>query len=293
MLNWPSLRMAAGCYLTRSANSLNLRCLRTSKHSNDFQLGLYWISLKKMIFPDTSMTKCFTFWTQSNLSSTMCISSSDQQNRQKISTSCSTICSQCLTAFAESNATIIVWNCWNNISQGHWHWRKNWYWAALNRLPFRHVWIGWAHHWTMSSKSRNSCGHVPIHKPILLLSTQSERLEFFFISNNNPIFQQFLSATTQAAFVIFLQFKHEEQHLRTDELTIGNAATNEELTVRNAQFKWLKHDIDIHYVEIVRNSIDDKANIREWIKQRAYCEEIYNYNGDDNKMIWIDQLTIG
>ena len=73
----------------------------------------------------------------------------------------------------------------------------------------------------------------------------------------------------------------------------GNAATNEELTVRNAQFKWLKHDIDIHYVEIVRNSIDDKANIREWIKERAYCEEIYNYNGDDNKMIWIDQLTIG
>ena len=101
-----------------------------------------------------------------------------------------------------------------------------------------------------------------------------------------------METTAQSAFVVLLQFKYTEQHLRAEELTFENAATKEELTIRNAQFKWLKHGIDIHYVEILRNPMGAGAKMRGWIEKRGNLEKKYN-DPDNNKLIWIDQLTIG
>ena len=106
-----------------------------------------------------------------------------------------------------------------------------------------------------------------------------------------------LAATVSATYVISLHFNPGEQHLhlRADEFKSENAATKEQLTARNASYKLPEHGRDTHYVEIVRNSIDDKAKIREWIKKRVNFDEMFNYDVDHNKVILIDQpeLTIG
>ena len=117
------------------------------------------------------------------------------------------------------------------------------------------------------------------------------RIIINLIFNNRFFFQQFLAATTQSAFVILLQLKYAERHLRADELTLENAATKEELTVRNANFAWLKQGYDIHYVEIMRNPIG--AEMREWIEKRTYYENDFNNKIEANKMIWIYEPTVG
>ena len=107
-------------------------------------------------------------------------------------------------------------------------------------------------------------------------------------------FQQFLAATTQSAFVIFLQFFRLQSHLRADELTFENEATNEELTIRNAIYEKPNGEI-VHYVEVLRHPIGAEAKMRKWVKERAYFEQTYNSSNeiDSNKDIRICKPTIG
>jgi len=106
-------------------------------------------------------------------------------------------------------------------------------------------------------------------------------------------FQQFLTATTQSAFAIFLEFYQSERHLRTDEFNIENPATKEQLSIRNAIFKKPNGD-DIHYVEVLRHPMDADAKMQEWIEKRAfYKKNKFDSHGEANKVIWIDDLTIG
>ena len=106
--------------------------------------------------------------------------------------------------------------------------------------------------------------------------------------------QQFLAATTSSAFVIFLEFDYSERHLRVGEFTFENAATKEELTVRDAIFKNPLNGADVHYVELLRHPIGADAIMREWIAKRAYYEKQYSSHVDENnKEIWIYAPTIG
>ena len=66
------------------------------------------------------------------------------------------------------------------------------------------------------------------------------------------------------------------QQLPAEEFTIENAATNEKLSVRNAIFQKPMNGTDMHYAEIVRHPTGADAQIREWIKQRAYYEKDYS-----------------
>ena len=109
-----------------------------------------------------------------------------------------------------------------------------------------------------------------------------------------------MAATTPSTFVIFLQSFHSEPegHVRVEKFTIDNAATNEQLTVRNAMFKMHPTSSNsIHYVEIVRHPRGAEAKMRDWVKGRAYYKN--NYKDDDDeeldeeKLIWIKQPTIG
>jgi len=112
----------------------------------------------------------------------------------------------------------------------------------------------------------------------------------------NLFFQQFLAATSPSIFVIFLESSQSEQHNRAEKLTIQNAATKEQLVVRNVCFNttW---GFDVIYVEIVRHPIGACAKIREWIKKRAYYEKFYGRSYDETEQIisverW-EPLSIG
>ena len=76
-----------------------------------------------------------------------------------------------------------------------------------------------------------------------------------------------------------------------------NAATNEQLGVRNAILELPeteKHQgLDIHYVEIVRHPAGADAKIRDWIEKRAYFEKIYTENVEEEQQIMISWPTIG
>ena len=96
----------------------------------------------------------------------------------------------------------------------------------------------------------------------------------------NPTFQQFLSATTCATFVIFIDSSQLlEQHNRVEEFTIENAITKEKLTVRNDQAEWPElhgYGSDLHYVKIMRNPMGADARMQEWIEERAYYQQEHN-----------------
>jgi len=111
-----------------------------------------------------------------------------------------------------------------------------------------------------------------------------------------------MAAATSSKFVIFLHFYYGEQHIRVEEFNIDNAATNEQLTVRNAMFKM--HPVSsnsIHYVEILRHPKGADAKMRDWVKGRAYYEKKYK-DGNDieveadmdvGRHIWINNPSIG
>ena len=95
-----------------------------------------------------------------------------------------------------------------------------------------------------------------------------------------------MSATNSSAFVIFLEFYQSS----VEEITIENATTKEQLTIRNAIFKKPNED-EVHYAEILRHPTG--AN-QEWIGYRAYYERMYNDEGEDPQVICIEsELTIG
>ena len=85
-------------------------------------------------------------------------------------------------------------------------------------------------------------------------------------------FQQFLAATTSATFVIHLE-KDFGLGLppSPEEPPLKNAATNEELTIRNAIFK--SQFGPTHYVEVLRYPTGSNARMQEWVKQRAFFEQ--------------------
>ena len=108
-----------------------------------------------------------------------------------------------------------------------------------------------------------------------------------------------MAATTSTTFVIFLQFDRGEQHIHMEEFNIENAATNEQLTVRNAIFGRPKGR-NIHYVKVLRHSTGEDAKCREWIEDRAYYEKKYGCDDDivvepnnEGKHIWIEHPSIG
>ena len=100
-----------------------------------------------------------------------------------------------------------------------------------------------------------------------------------------------------AAFVIFLELCGEwrQRDYRAEELTIQNAATKEQLVVRNASFI-TKYRIRVRYVEIQRYPVGAEANMREWIKNKKEYKSIqYHDEAVPEQMISIDgySLTVG
>ena len=96
--------------------------------------------------------------------------------------------------------------------------------------------------------------------------------------------------------MILLEFYFDKQHLRADEPPIQNAATKEQLSIRNAIFKKPGNEGEIQYVEIVRHPAGADVNMREWIKKRAYFVKKYKNHptdGDEDQVIWIFFPTIG
>ena len=67
-----------------------------------------------------------------------------------------------------------------------------------------------------------------------------------------------------------------------------NAVTNEQLSIRNANFTHANaySNINIDYVDIVRHPMGEAGKMREWLKQRAYYERMYNrsYDNDNGTM---------
>ena len=103
-----------------------------------------------------------------------------------------------------------------------------------------------------------------------------------------------MAATNSATFVIFLHYYYGHP-IHVEEFNIHNAATNEQLTVRDAIFEAPKGP-GIHYVEILRHRKGEDAKIREWIEERAYYEKKCGYDdgiGIEPKQIWIEHPSIG
>ena len=100
------------------------------------------------------------------------------------------------------------------------------------------------------------------------------------------------SIDSKISSFIFLSYQFE-QHNRTEEFSIENAATKEELAVRNAISEKPGHGGNIHYVEIMRYPTGADVNMREWIKVRANFEKNFNGRGKGNKAIWIWDPSIG
>ena len=96
--------------------------------------------------------------------------------------------------------------------------------------------------------------------------------------------QNFLAATTQATFVIFIDPIPSSQQHHVDEFNYENATTKEQLTVRNAIFEKPGGNV-IHYVEILRHQMGANATMREWIKNRAHYEKLYKVDGDEAEQI--------
>ena len=117
---------------------------------------------------------------------------------------------------------------------------------------------------------------------------------FHFPNNFSKHFQQFSAATSPSTFIIYLQHAlRQHQRLDAEERTLTNAATKEELTVRNAVFQ--AGALPYHYVEIMRHPIGAEANMREWVKERAYYEKTWNPTayGEEEQVIWINRPSVG
>ena len=111
-----------------------------------------------------------------------------------------------------------------------------------------------------------------------------------------------MAATAQRTFVIFLEFNDRNGRNRTDEFKIEHATTKEQLTVRNAKYnkEWdiFCEPVEKCYVEILRHPTGADASMREWLKELAYYEKRYEYDGYyheaiEEQVINIDQPIIG
>ena len=129
-----------------------------------------------------------------------------------------------------------------------------------------------------------------------MISITLSKFKTFHFSNNLH-FQQFLTATTRSAFVIYIEH-YLSRHV-AEERTDPNATTNEQLSVRNAVFKAPMYREKIRYVEIMRYPTGAEANMREWVKRRAYFEQYVKWlhtrdeiDGEE-QMIWIGLPWIG
>ena len=73
-----------------------------------------------------------------------------------------------------------------------------------------------------------------------------------------------------------------------------NAVTNEQLTIRNANFTNANtnSNINIDYVEIVRHPMGEAAKMRDWLKQRAYYERMYSRTSYDNDNGTMQEISI-
>ena len=81
-------------------------------------------------------------------------------------------------------------------------------------------------------------------------------------------------------FVIFLEFNRDDRNERAEEFAVQNAATNEQLTVRNAHF-YKSYWHNAHYVEVLRHPIGADTNMRELVKEWAYYENKYKFPNED------------
>ena len=126
---------------------------------------------------------------------------------------------------------------------------------------------------------------------IKLLPRKILQITHFFHFQLADHFQQFMAATTtSSAFVVYLQvcymslnhllINYVPPHERPAEFTIQNAATKEQLTLRNAEIETKANDgIFYYYVEVLRHPIGAEAKMREWVKEWAYYELLWNQRG--------------
>ena len=83
-----------------------------------------------------------------------------------------------------------------------------------------------------------------------------------------------MAALTPSTFAIILELNSADRNKRANELAVQNAATNEQLIVRYANF------YHINYVEVLCHPIGADANMRERVKEWAYHEYKNNYKYD-------------
>ena len=88
-----------------------------------------------------------------------------------------------------------------------------------------------------------------------------------------------MAATTSATFVIFLEFSYADRDKRAEEITVQNAATVEQLAVRNG-ISNKPHSDPINYVEVLRHPTAD-ANVRDWVNGWAYYGSKYKFAYED------------
>ena len=139
--------------------------------------------------------------------------------------------------------------------------------------------------------------NAPVHGPRFLKISAGSKAIFAIVDAVHKVwvyifqakskhFQQFMAATVQSTFVIFLEFfNFIDRDERAKEFTVQNPATNEQLSIRNAHFnkpfvQFGGHG-QINYVEVLRHPIGADANMREWVKQRAYYDYKYDYQVRD------------